>query len=85
MKREIIETMKPAVQVGSFVGLILFTKRVFATSAFFPDLGCEFSPLIMLYSQSGEAVGLAGCWQVLASWKFAGEGIELDETAAGRH
>jgi hypothetical protein len=69
MKREMIETMKPA-QVGSFVGLILFTKCVYATFAFFPDFGYGFSPLIMLYSQSGEAsrseAGLAAgkCWQV---------------------
>jgi hypothetical protein len=64
-----IETMRPA-QVGSLVGLILFTKRVSATFAFFPDFGYEVSPLIMLYSQSGEAsrseAGLAAgkCWQV---------------------
>jgi hypothetical protein len=55
--------MKPAVQVGSFVGLILFTKRVFATSAFFPDFGCEFSPLIMLLSIWGSC----GASWVLAS------------------
>lgn len=71
MKREMIETMKPAVQVGSFVGLILFTKRVSATSTFFPDLGLISRPLscytLNLGKLAGPRRGQRGagkCWQV---------------------
>jgi hypothetical protein len=89
MTRQMTEQMKPAAQVGSLVALILFKTRVFATSALFPDFGYEFLPLIMLYSQSGEAsrseAGLVGCWQVLTMGKLAGGSIELDETTLGRH